>query len=355
MRTLSVRELNRATLARQLLLRRHRLAVHLAIERVAGLQAQWPPSPYVGLWSRLEGFRREQLVRAVERRRVVKATLQRATLHLVTAEEYLAYAGVFLRRRVETLERALASEPGGPDVDELARRVAQLTAERPRSRPELLELLGLPRLVGEDRRPWRVWHAVAAKAALVHTPSSSLWRSHTGGVTFSTAETWLGARGAEGEEAVARIVRRYLAAFGPATRADVAQWSGLPLAVLGPGVDRLSLRRLADEEGGELLDLPRAPLPPAETPAPVRLLPRWDDLLLSHADRTRVIPADYRPLVIAPNGDVAQTFLADGAVAGTWELVDGRVELAPFAPLPRRARRELADEAARLEGFVSRG
>jgi hypothetical protein len=354
MRMLSPRELNRATLARQLLLRRHRLPVPRAIERVAGLQAQWPPSPYIGLWSRLEGFRRDQLARAVERRRVVKATLMRTTLHLVSADDYLAWAGVFLRRRIETVERELAKFTGGADVEWLARRVSELTTEQPRTRPELLELLDQPKLVVEDRRPWLVWHLVVAKAALVHHPSSSVWRSNTGGVTFVPAKTWLGEDAVDGDEAVAQIVKRYLAAFGPATRADVAQWSGLPLAVLEPGLERLTLRRFRDERGRELLDLPRAPLPPADTPAPVRMLPRWDNLLLAHADRSRVLPEEHRRTVIAQNGDVAETFLVDGVVAGTWRLADGRVELDSFEPLPRATLGELEREAAELSAFVGR-
>jgi len=324
-----------------------------ALERTGALQAQWPPSPYIGLWSRLEGFRPEQLVGAVGRRRAVKATLMRTTLHLVSAQDYLAYAGVFLRRRVETVERDLAKHPGVTDMEELTRRVGELTAERPRTRPELLELLGLPRLDSMgDRRPWLVWHLLAAKGALVHGPSSSAWRSNTAGGTFVPAEIWLEARGAGGEEAAGHLARRYLAAFGPATRADLAQWTGLPLALLEPGLERVRLRRLRDEEGRELLDLPRAPLPPADTPAPPRFLPRWDNVLLAHDDRRRVLPEEYRKVVIAKNGDVAETFLVDGVVAGTWSLEAGRVRLAPFAPLPARARRELEAEAARLGAFV---
>ncbi|HSI97341.1 MAG TPA: winged helix DNA-binding domain-containing protein [Gaiellaceae bacterium] len=352
MRTLSPRELNRATLARQLLLRRARLPVPRAIERTGGLQAQWPPSPYLALWTRLEGFRREQLVRAVERRRVVKATLMRTTLHLVSAEDYLAYAGLFLSRRVESVERELARHPGEVDVERLAQRLIELAAEEPRTRPELLRLLGQPKLDAVDRHPWLVWHLLVAKAKLVHGPSSSAWRAHTSGGTFVPAEALLGAAGAHGDKAAAHLVSRYLAAFGPATRPDVSQWTGLPVSMLEEGLSRLQPRRFRDELGRELLDLPRAPLPPADTPAPVRLLPRWDSLLLAHDDRRRVLPDEYRKVVIARNGDVAATFLADGHIAGKWTLMDGRVRLEPFAPLPRRVQRELDDEVRLLEAFV---
>ena len=183
-------------------------------------------------------------------------------------------------------------------------------------------------------------------------PSSSVWRSHTAGARFVPARSWLGADGANGEIAATHLVRRYLAAFGPASRADLAQWTGLPLGVLEPGLEQLELRRFVDEAGRTLLDLPRAPLPDATVPVPIRFLPRWDNVLLAHDLRTRVLPEEYRKVVIAKNGDVAETFLVDGFVAGTWTLADGRVHLQPFAPLPRAARRELGDEASRLEAFV---
>ena len=355
MRTLSLRELNRATLARQLLLRRERVTATRAIERVAGLQAQWPPSPYIGLWSRVEGFRQDDLVRAIARTHVVKATLMRTTLHHVTARDYLAYAGLFRERREEWARQQLGALEADSDVDRLAERLAELAAERPRTRPELLALLGRPKLTLEDRAPWLFWYLLAAKAGLINGPSSSVWRAHTSGGTFVPARSWLGATGASGDAAAAHLVRRYLGAFGPATRADVAQWTGLPLKTLDPGFALLRLRRLRDELGRELLDLPRAPLPPSETPAPPRFLPRWDNLLLSHDDRRRVLPEEYRKTVIAKNGDVAQTFLVDGFVAGMWALKGSRVRLEPFAPLPRATRAELEEEAARLEAFLPSG
>ena len=150
------------------------------------------------------------------------------------------------------------------------------------------------------------------------------------------------------------LVRRYLAAFGPSTRADIADWSGLRVGDFAGAVDELEpLRRFRDENGRELLDLPRGPLPAADTSAPVRFLPKWDNTLLAHADRRRVLPEDLRKTVIAKNGDVTQTFLVDGIVAGSWSSDKrGRVTTAPFAPLPRSARREVEDEAARLEAWL---
>ncbi|TML46389.1 MAG: winged helix DNA-binding domain-containing protein [Actinobacteria bacterium] len=162
-RVLTTRELNRALLARQLLLRRRRLSAPRAIERVGALQAQWPPSPYIALWSRLEGFRRERLMREVEARRVVKSTLMRETLHLVSSADYLGYGGLFTRARAARIERELAKAPGDADLDELTRELVRHTSESPRSRPELLALLGRPRLTSTERRPWLEWHMLTAR------------------------------------------------------------------------------------------------------------------------------------------------------------------------------------------------
>jgi Winged helix DNA-binding domain len=350
-RTLSLRELNRATLARQLLLRRHRLTTTQALERVAGVQAQWPPSPYLGLWTRLDGFRPDQLVRAVERRTAVKATLMRTTLHIVSSADYLAYAGIYRERRIAELQRQLEALGEKEDFEKDGDRLAALAAEQPRTRPELLTALGRPKLRIEDRSPWLVWYGLSAHAGLVNGPSSSTWRAHTSGGTFVPAVTWLGRDGASGGAAVAHLARRYLAAFGPASRRDIAQWTGLPLAVLDGGIERLVLRRFADEHGRDLYDLPRAPLPPGDTRAPARLLPRFDNLVLSHDDRRRVLPEEYRAAVIE-GGEVRAAFLVDGFVAGLWSLDAGRFRLDPFAPLPRAARRELEAEARALEAFV---
>ena len=351
MRVLGLRELNRAFLARQLLLERRRLSVTQAIERVAAIQAQWPPSPYLGLWTRIDGFRADDLVRAVARRTVVKATVMRTTLHLVSARDYLAYAGIYRRSRIRELERHLAATGERIDLEGEAEQLVAFAAEKPRTRPELLGLLERPKLVIEDRRPWLVWFALAARAGLISGPESSVWRDHTSGGTFVPARMWLGADGASDDAAAGHLVRRYLAAFGPASRADVAKWTGMARTVVDQGLGQLHLRRFRDELGRELFDLPRAPIPPADAVAPVRLLPRFDLFVLGHDDRRRALSDEHRALVIE-GGEVRATFLVDGFVAGTWSLEGGRVSLAPFAPLPRAVRREVEDEAARVEAFV---
>jgi len=340
-RVLTQRELNRATLARQLLLRRERLSPVRAIERLAGLQAQLPSSPYLALWARLEGFERASLERALKGRRVVKALLMRATMHLVSARDYPHLDAAV--REARTLIRARGTEP---PPEELVERVVALARERPRTRPEIMQALGFHSRT-QDPHEIRLLFWVMALGRLEQTPESAFY-AFRGSPTYEPNEHEPPPR----DEALAYAIRRYLAAFGPATRADVSQWSGVPIRDLATGLERLQLRTLRDERGRELLDLPRAPLPAADTPAPARLLPRWDELLLAHKDRTRVLPDEYRRTVIHKNGDVQQAFLADGVVAGLWRLETGKIVLEPFAPLPRTTRRELEDEAARLQRWL---
>ena len=336
-RVLTLRELNRTTLLRQLLLRRERLPVTRAIERVAALQAQWAPAPYVALWSRLEGFERSSLERALAHGRVVKALLMRATMHLVSARDYPWFDACV--REARTVVRVRGTPPPAARVVE---RALALTRERPHTRPELMRALGYdPRT--QDPRELREFSWVVALARLEQTPEAAFW-GFRGSPLLRPAEHELPPR----DDACAYLIRGYLAAFGPATRADVSAWSGVPIRDLSPGFESLRLRVLRDERGRELLDLPRAPLASADTPAPPRLLPRWEELLLAHKDRTRVLPDEYRKQVIAVNGDVRQACLVDGFVAGYWERQGERVVIRPFAPLPRTARRELEDEAARL-------
>ena len=340
-RVLTQRELNRTTLARQLLLRRERLSPARAIERLAGLQAQLPSSPYLALWARLEGFDHTLLERALMRRGVVKALLMRATMHLVSARDYpLLDAAV---REARTLIRARGTEP---PPDELVQRIVALARERPRTRTEIMQALGFHSRT-QDPAEIRVLFWVMALGRLEQTPESAFY-AFRGSPTYELRDH----EHAPHAEAKAFAIRRYLSAFGPATRADVSQWSGVPIRDLEPGFEKLRLRRFRDERGRELLDLPRAPLAPADAHAPPRLLPRWDELLLAHKDRTRVLPDEYRQAAIQRNGDVQQTFLVEGMVAGLWARDGDRIRLAPFAPLPRTARRELEDEAARLNRWL---
>ena len=340
-RVLTQRELNRTTLLRQLLLRRERLSPVRAIERVAALQAQWAPAPYVALRARLEGFEREALERALARGTVVKGLLMRATMHLVSKRDYPWFDACV--RDARTAARTRGTKPPSARV---VRRAVTLIRERPHTRPELMRALGYdPRT--QDPHELRQFGWIVALARLEQTPEAAFW-SFRGSPSLRPMEHDLPPQ----PEAAAYLIRRYLAAFGPATRADVSQWSGVPIRDLAAGFERLRLRSFRDERSRELLDLPRAPLASADVPAPVRLLPRWEELLLSHKDRTRVLPDEYRSQVIAVNGDVRQAILVDGFVAGYWEQDGERVTIHPFAPLPRQARREVEDEAARLAAWL---
>jgi hypothetical protein len=339
-RVLTGRELNRAALARQLLLRRERLPVARAIERLCAMQAQYSPSPYIGLWTRLEAFERRQLTQALEKRQVVKATLFRLTLHLVSARDYLAFAGLWFRAQRTHFSPDVDRET----VERLASEVEAISRERRVTHGELHEL-ARPDF---GQRLWRV----RALTPLVHVPPSGTWK-HYGRAELIGAETWLGRPPTDAATGAEALVRRYFAAFGPAARDDLLRFSNLRVRDLQPGLDALEprLRRFRDERGRVLLDLASAPRPPASTPAPVRFLPKWDSLLLAYNDRTRVLPAEYRDTVIRRNGDVLPTFLVDGLVAGAWREEKGRVLVEPFAPLPRGVRRELDDEARRLAAF----
>ena len=337
-RVLTLRELNRATLARQLLLERKRLSPRAVIERLVGVQAQWPPSPYVGIWTRTTSFTREALERELKRGHVVKATVMRQTLHLVTRRDY-------------ALIRAAQSETNFPwesaQAKLLAPSVRELAADGPVTLAEGVAHLAREHgLTGMTAR--RAWRGTRIRAHLVHHHETALWKARPAGRYVALDEP----EELDPTEARAEMLRRYLAAFGPASRRDMVQWSMMHVPEIRRALDRLELRRFSDERGGELLDIPRAPLPDPDTPAPVRFLPKWDNVLLAFADRTRVLPERYRKTVIRMNGDVAQTFLVDGLVAGTWRVADGRVLAEPFEPLAPSVRRELEEEAERLQAFL---
>jgi hypothetical protein len=338
-RTLSPRELNRALLARQLLLGRARSPLPRALERIGGIQAQYAPSMYIGLWSRLEGFERDDLTRALERRSVVQATLMRVTIHLVSAGDYWPFTVAVRKPRREQWLRA---RPGGPDARSLsaaAKRLRRRLADGPLQRKEIDELVGMG-AVGVN--------GVGMWVDLVRVPPSGTWERRRADL-YASAEEWLGPAEATEAEGVELLVRRYLAGFGPATSNDIAVYTGLPPKAIAPALERLRLRRFRTEDGEELLDLPRAPLPDPDTPAPVRFLPVWDSTLLVHARRTGILPEEYRPKVFnARTPQSVNTFLVDGAVAGTWKYDRGGVRMEPFRRLDRSTRRELDDEAGRL-------
>lgn len=338
-RPLSLRELNRATLARQLLLERTKLPVARAVERLCAVQAQSARAAYVGLWSRLDSFRKEQLSRAYEQRKVVRATLFRVTIQLVSARDYWAFAKVMRGRWYD--EFANWKLPAA----EWARRIAALGERGPFTYAQANA--AVPEL--PERYRWRV----RCLTPFVHVPPAGLWDG--GRVRVTTAERWLGPQDIDPTEAAALLVRRYLAGYGPASKADLLRFGGLRAKDVQAGIERLEpqLLELEAEDGRLLLDLRRAPRPAAEIPAPVRFLPEWDHFILGYDDRARVLPAEYREAVIKNNAEVRSTFLVDGMVAGEWRYVDGKVKTDAFAPLPLAAKRELEGEASRLAAFYA--
>jgi hypothetical protein len=345
-RTLTGRELNRALLGRQFLLERSTLSLTKTLERIGGLQSQYAPSAYIGLWSRLEGFALEDLTRALERRRAVQGTLMRTTIHIVSARDYPLFAAGTRRSRQEGWVTYHRKRIGKVDMPKLAERVRKALADGPRTRSELLEL-------SPDAS---VWNGVGAWIDLVRAPPSGTWERRRADL-YATAEDWLGVPSPSEEEGLDHLLRRYLEGFGPARLAEAADWAGVTPATLAPAAERLRLRRFQDEEGKELLGLPRAPLPAADSPAPPRFLPTWDATLLVHARRTQILPERFRPLVFSTKTPHSvSTFIIDGAVAGIWRAERTRSKatlvLEPFEGVPRGARRALKAEAERLLRFV---
>lgn len=351
-RFLSTRALNRALLARQWLLARERRTAAAAVERLVGLQAQNTLPPYVALWSRLQGFRREELSRLLTSRRAVRLAFLRSTIHLVTARDCLA-----LRPSVQpALSRAFAVSPfgkrlAGVDLAALAKAGRALAEQEPRTTGELGGLLA-PRWPGHDAEA--IGQALRAHLALVQVPPRGVWGE--GGLPLcTTAEAWLG-RPLARDAAPDALVRRYLAAFGPASAADVQAWSGLPgcrelMERLRPG-----LRAFADEKGRELFDVARAPLPDADTPAPPRFLGEYDNAFLGHADRARIVAPEALARMRVENGFLSP-FLVDGFVRGTWKLARGRktatLVVRPVRRLAVEERDAVEKEGTRLLAFLS--
>jgi hypothetical protein len=346
---LSSRALNRATLHRQLLLDRHRMPAATAIEQLAGVQAQAPNAPYVGLWTRLAGFQHQELARLVTDRQAVRGPLMRATVHLVTAADFLT-----LRPVVQpVLERAFAGSPfardlAGVDRDALLAAARELLVHRPRTRAELGPLLA---------RRWPGHHPTSLAYAITHlmpavqVPPRGVWGA-AGPAAWTTAESWLG-RPLDPEPVPARLVVRYLAAFGPATVRDMQAWSGLTrlreiTERLGP-----ALRTFHGDDGAELYDLADAPRPDPDTPAPPRFLPEYDNLLLSHADRSRFITDGRRVPLYPGNGGVYGTVLVDGLHRGTWSITPGGLVVEAFTRLSTVDHDALAGEGERLLAFAA--
>jgi Winged helix DNA-binding domain len=342
-RVLGERDLNRALLARQSLLERRRGPLPAAVERMGGVQAQYAPSIYVGLWSRVAGLERSQVTRALERRAIVQATLLRNTIHVVSPGDYWQFADATRgSRRAQWLKARAKRGPDRRAVLAAAKRMRRVLARGPASRTELMQLAGGDSALFNGATIW---------LDVVRVPPAGTWE-HRRADLYALADGWIEREPTEHPRR--HTTKRYLAAFGPASVADIVSWSGIPPAELKPLLGNFELRRFRDEQGTLLLDLPRRPLPDPKTRAPVRFLPVWDAVLLVHARRTGILPERFRPLVFnTKTPQSVHTFTVDGAVSGTWREEKGKVKVEPFEPLPRAARREVDEEASRLERYVA--
>jgi hypothetical protein len=345
LRVLSTRELNRAVLARQLLLERSSLPIARAVERVAGLQTQYAPSAYIALWSRLRDFQHESLTAALEQRLVVQGTLMRSTIHIVSARDFALFAPGLTSGRRDWWLRAVRHQAEGLEMDKVARLFRKRLSQGPARATELRELLsaeGLPPIAWSGAPHW---------IDMVRVPPSGTWAQRRADL-YGLADDWLGPERATSTAGLQHLVRRYLGGFGPAPVNDIANWAGVARASLVPVIEQLRLRRFRSERGVELLDVAGATLPAADTPAPIRFLPTWDATLLAHARRTLILPEKYRPLVFnTKTPHSVPTFMVDGSVAGTWRYESGRIDLKPFEPLPKATMREVESEAERLAAF----
>ncbi|MGC4972550.1 winged helix DNA-binding domain-containing protein [Streptomyces sp. DT199] len=350
---ITAQELNRATLGRQLLLGREAMGAGEAVRRVVALQAQHAASPYVALWNRLAGFAPAELDAAFSEGAVVKATLMRITLHAVHADDHR----VFREAMQQTLYasrlgyRFAATGLTPADGQALVPELLDF-ADRPRTAAEVQEWLA--ERVGEERKAG-AWWGLKAYAPLLHVPTGGPW-SFGARSSFVAARTGPVPEGRETvTEALNHLVLRCLAGFGPASVADVAQFAMVPRATVRRALLALddAVEQLRGPDGTVLYDVPGASRPPADTPAPPRLMAMWDSVLLAHADRSRLIPPAYRRLVIRVNGDVLPTLLVDGRVAGVWRALDGGIEATAFHDLPTAVWEGLAEEAASLTALLA--
>jgi len=345
--TLTLRGLSRATLARQMLLQREKVTPTAAVERLFGMQAQLARPPFIGLFARIEGFRREDMSRAITKRTIVRGTLMRGTLHVMSTKDYIAFRGVIQLALDHGLKGVLRDRMKGVDVAETI-ATARAFFETPHTFDELRDALSKK---GDVRA-----RAFAARLLipLVQVADESAW-SYPAVARFITAKKWLAKSPAAGD--LRELVRRYLAAFGPATVADAQTWSGIPALRETFEAMRGELAIVRDERKRELFDLPKAPRPPEDTPAPPVFLPEFDNLVLAHADRTRFVAKEHRKAIYLPGLRVAPTFLVDGVVGGTWKLTRTKskatLEINPFdKKLPRATRDALATEGEKLARFI---
>jgi hypothetical protein len=334
-----------------MLLAREKITAVRAIERLVGVQAQLARPPFIGLWTRLEKFKREDLLRLVQHRKVVRATLMRGTLHLMSTKDYVKLRAALQPALSAGMQSILRDRSQDLAIDKLLAVGRKYFDEEPRTFDELRGHLQKRFPKGDERA---MAYAVRMHLPLIQVPTDAEW-GYPGAADFAVAESWLG-EPIGSDASPHALILRYLAAFGPATVSDAQTWSGLNGLKLPFEELRPKLQTFRDERGRELFDLPKAPRPPEDSPAPVRFLPEYDNLILSHDDRTRFVAKEHRAAVFLPNLRVISTFLVDGFVAGTWKIERKKdtatLVITSFAALPKRVRDELTDEGERLVHFV---
>jgi len=349
---LTARQLNRATLARQQLLARESATALAAVERLVAMQAQLARPPFVGLWTRLTGFRREELTRLYQRKKVVRVSFLRGTLHLVSVRDYQRLRAAVQPAADRGMQSILRERLKTFDREATLAEARAFFAEAPRTFDELRDYYAERKNPGDVRARSYV---ARCQLPLVQVPTDDSW-SFPAAARFALAEDWLGAPLPAADDDPAPLVLRYLAAFGPASVTDVQSWSGLASlrATLDGLRDQLSVFR--DPRGRELFDLPKAPRPDGDVDAPVRFLPEYDSLMLGHDDRSRFIADEHRPALITKNLQIPGAFLVDGVVAGTWKLERAKktatLVVASFAALSKATRTALEAEGESLVRFV---
>lgn len=306
---------------------------------MAGVQAQYIPSAYVGLWSRVEGFERDDLTGALERGSVIQGTLIRGTIHLVSRADYWPIAAAIRDTMRDWWLRVNQSGGTARDKEKVADRVRDALAGGPHKRRDLIAELGM------DTQDWS---GVGFWVELVRIPPSGTWDSRRADL-YGLATNWVGPDQADPVAGTDLLIRRYLSGFGPASREDVRAFTRLSLSTIDQSLERLPVRAFADQDGQPLFDVRRAPIPDPDAPAPVRFLGTWDAILLVHARRTRILPEEFRDRIFHTKAPQSfNTFLIDGQVRGTWKEQGGQIELEPFQAIPRRFRRDLEEESGRL-------
>jgi hypothetical protein len=347
--SISLRALNRAFLARQLLLERSTINPRVALERVGGLQAQWPKPPFIGLWTRLAEFKREDLASLLRKRLAVRATMMRGTIHIVSAKDYLAMRAVIqpvLTRGLSVVRDRAATL----DMDAVLAAARKLFAQ-PHTFEEVREALVAQFPDANDRA---LGYVARMMLPLVMVPTDDQW-AFPSVAQFQLTESWL-EKPIPTDSDPAALLLRYFAAFGPASVADAQAWSGLQGLRAKVDTLRPKLRTFRDERGRELFDLPDAARPDEDTAAPIRFLPEFDNALLGHQDRTRVLRNEHRPFVLLPGLRIASTVLVDGFVAATWKIERTKKQTAitiqPLEKIAKRTMKEITDEAQRVVKFM---